>query len=407
MSSISFAGRDEAPSAVTVDRRLNRRPSEHSSPAPAVPRWFHLVAGLFVVATLLYSAFLPRRFPLLIAEDGILEWLTVTLFVAAGALALRRAIVERRPFDALIGLFCLVVAGEEMSWGQRLLGLTPPEYFLANNWQQEINLHNMTQRPRKLFSGVLLAFGVLMPLAWRWSPTRRLMDRVGATPPMLALVPWVLAAVLFTQWDPNKVSSEWAECLAGGVFLAWTWRTGTPGSARRWRAPMVAMATALLLTIVSTARGEGGSAVLACVDAELAALADDVVAGDAATDRLREAHRIDKMIWQAHEHGELAVDRASRFRQVDCEVEQSDGGADGGKLTAEQRRRYAVDPWGVAYWVAVREGEEGRELMLYSFGPNRRRDLSAGAAAGDDIVRIMEFPRALESAGDVARPTGR
>jgi hypothetical protein len=43
------------------------------------------------------------------------------------------------------------------------------------------------------------------------------------------------------------------------------------------------------------------------------------------------------------------------------------------------RRRYAIDPWGTAYWIRYTSG--GKRLTVYSFGPNRRRD-----EGGDDIV---------------------
>ena len=344
------------------------------------------MAGTFVALAWLYAATIPRQLPLLTGEDGILEWLTVALYATAGVVALRTAVLQRRPFDALIGLFCLVVAGEEMSWGQRLIGFTPPEYFLEANAQQEFNLHNFSRRPRKLFSLVLIGFAVAMPLARLWRPTRRLMDRIGATPPAAALIPWALAAVLLTQWDPRKVTSEWAETLSGAVFLAWTWRTTAASGARRWRALLGAAVASLVLTAVSVAQrpGSGGMA-LACADAELAALLDDIVHGDAATARLHGARELDKMIWQAQEHGELRVDRAERFAQAGC--------GDSTDASAHQaRRRFAVDPWGVSYWVAVEQTPSSRRVSVYSFGPNRRRDITGGASAGDDIVRTTELP---------------
>jgi hypothetical protein len=43
----------------------------------------------------------------------------------------------------LTSIFCLVVAGEEISWGQRLFGLFPPDVFQEHNDQQELNLHNL------------------------------------------------------------------------------------------------------------------------------------------------------------------------------------------------------------------------------------------------------------------------
>ena len=43
---------------------------------------------------------------------------------------------------AAITLCLFLVAGEEISWGQRLLGLETPEQIAASNTQGEFNLHN-------------------------------------------------------------------------------------------------------------------------------------------------------------------------------------------------------------------------------------------------------------------------
>ncbi len=43
---------------------------------------------------------------------------------------------------ASLGLF--FVSGDEISWGQRLLGISSPDYFTAENVQREINIHNLS-----------------------------------------------------------------------------------------------------------------------------------------------------------------------------------------------------------------------------------------------------------------------
>ena len=345
--------------------------------SPPVPRWFHFLALAWVVAALSYARFSPRAFPLVTAEDGLMEWLTVGLFATAGVAGIRRAIAERRVFDFLVALFCLFVAGEEFSWGQRLLGYTPPEFFLENNKQQEFNLHNMA-RPRKLFSAAMLGFGFLLPLAWRFRPARWLMERLGASAPPLALLPWALAAVLLTQWDPHKVTSEWAECLAGSIFFL-ALRRPSP-TTRRWLAPVgIAIATIALTGISSLQRG-GGATLARCATLEVEALLSDIASGRAATPALWSAERVDKQLWQASGHGEVDLQRARDFLAASCE-----GDAPG------TRRRFAVDPWGVSYWLAIHEAPGARRVIVYSLGPNRRLDGTPGAGAGDDIARVTEL----------------
>jgi len=71
---------------------------------------------------LLIGYFAPDHYQMLMQEDRPVEWTTVWLFLAAGVIGLRNSIRHRRIFDGLVALFCLFIAGEEISWGQRLLG---------------------------------------------------------------------------------------------------------------------------------------------------------------------------------------------------------------------------------------------------------------------------------------------
>jgi hypothetical protein len=349
----------------------------------------HLLVAAWVVLAEAYAWWWRARVPLVAAEDGVVEWLTAVLFAIAGVVFLREAIRGRRLFDLLVGAFCIFVAGEEVSWGQRLLGFTPPEYFLAHNGQQELNLHNMGH-PRAIFSALVLAYGVLLPLvgvlARRWRPLAALLDRIGASVPPLALVPWAIAIALLAQWDPRKTTSEFAECLAGLFFLAAARPRGSRGLARTgvW-----ALASAAVLTVVSEWR-VGDSARVACARSEAGALLADVASGDAATPRLLEGRTIDKQVWQAVRAGELRIDGARRYQSATC----------GGSDEDTPRRRYAVDPWGVAYGIAVRDDSSGPRLVLYSFGPNRRSD----GGVGDDIAVAAPLARVRESAGDVSLP---
>ena len=90
------------------------------------------------------------RFDLFVREDGLVEWITVAGLLAGGIVCFSRFkkfFAERSRWFLFVtfclGVFLLFSAGEEISWGQRILGIESPEYFQKNNTQHETNLHNL------------------------------------------------------------------------------------------------------------------------------------------------------------------------------------------------------------------------------------------------------------------------
>ena len=110
----------------------------------------------------------PRLAAIAQQEDRLLENLT-TAFLLLAALALLAVAARRQPwfptraFYLLAAAGCLFFAGEEISWGQRLLGFATPDFFLGFNRQNEISFHNYRPayefiRPNTLFNALTLVF---------------------------------------------------------------------------------------------------------------------------------------------------------------------------------------------------------------------------------------------------------
>jgi hypothetical protein len=356
----------------------------HDAPAAArypnadrVPVAYHVAACAYVAFCLWFAANRPDAYREAMQEDRLVEWASVVVFAAAGVAQLIRAARSRLPFDLLVALFLLFVAGEEMSWGQRLLGLTPPSYFLEHNTQQEMNLHNFGSvfgGPKGPFTLVLLGYAVLMPLVAFTGPGRSVLRRIGATPPPLASIPWFVAAVVLFMWYPVSFTGEWNELLAGSAFLV--------SSGLRTHA-LVAIAPAGLVTAFAlttwSARGRDDPARTVCASAELQAIADALQADVLGTSP---AHR---RVWTFVGEERVDVDSLRvRLAAVECRG----GGHDA-------RRQFAVDPWGTAYWMRITRGDILATVTIYSFGPNRRRDIDAAATrSGDDLFvrRTMRWP---------------
>lgn len=132
--------------------------------------WLPVVGAVVVAA----AALSRPVFLALVREDGPIEWLQFAAFLAASLfLALATFRLARRGdwvAAGLIGLGALGmfgIAGEEISWGQRLLGLETPEGLAAVNHQNELNVHNITSFPMQRIGNylqlVLGGAGLLLP----------------------------------------------------------------------------------------------------------------------------------------------------------------------------------------------------------------------------------------------------
>jgi len=86
---------------------------------------------------------------LIIREDGVIEYLTASflLFASIKLFFLFLKIFKKYSvFNFGLLSYSLVLFfgfGEEISWGQRIFGIQSPSFFSENNFQGEINIHNM------------------------------------------------------------------------------------------------------------------------------------------------------------------------------------------------------------------------------------------------------------------------
>lgn len=85
---------------------------------------------------------------------------------------------DLKPFPGLrpwLIAWCLGIGyflGEDMNWGQHLIGWQASDFFLEYNKEAETNLHNMSpvfnQWPRMVVRLWIFVAGFLVPLAWSW-----------------------------------------------------------------------------------------------------------------------------------------------------------------------------------------------------------------------------------------------
>lgn len=110
-----------------------------------------LVFGIYFA---LIKFFVSRgKYFWIIREDGPVEYATGIAYCLSCMVAISVAYEFYKKNDKTSGhLYFLLSSGffllfmEEISWGQRIFGVASPEFFVAHNEQQELNLHNFMTR---------------------------------------------------------------------------------------------------------------------------------------------------------------------------------------------------------------------------------------------------------------------
>src|SRR5688500_9926839 len=133
------------------------------------PWGMYVLLVLAPVAAVVHVA-APSLLERVAQEDGPIEYLQA-LAMLGGAILFFAVARRRRGRDAwalLFGVGLLLVAGEEISWGQRLFGISTPEGLESRNVQGEFNLHNVEgihQNVRALGMMVIVTLFIIVPLA--------------------------------------------------------------------------------------------------------------------------------------------------------------------------------------------------------------------------------------------------
>jgi len=202
-----------------------------------------LVAIILVIGFILFYTNLPA-FVIYVEEDGIVEWLTVLGLMLAFVVCVGRFFRLRKTrswwfLTVTLGLALLLFAasGEEISWGQRILGIKSSAFFEKNNSQHETNFHNLivdgVKVNKVVFSfGLIGAMGIyllIFPLAYRYKKGfRDFIDKSGIPLPRLYQVISILLLFVITELLHHE---KRAEILEAGITLLFFLIVRYPGNA--------------------------------------------------------------------------------------------------------------------------------------------------------------------------------
>jgi hypothetical protein len=354
-----------------------------------------IVANLFICGLPLLAAVLFNLHSDLyyrsVQEDEVLEWSTFWAFVSASvaygaaARSQRVRIGDLPWFLSGVALFCAFVAMEEISWGQRLFGYRPPSYFLENNFQQELNIHNIGGDRLRQWSymGIVIGYGIAMPVLWLAAPLRQLGERIGLVAPSPATIPAFAATATVYIAYPWTFSGEWSELMLGLAMLFTAMAHIDP----RVRARSIASACVATWALgAGTAQAWFQLAGSTADQLEGARVELRALRSDLAKARSYKECGIHKRVYSY-------VEKYEQQHLLDGEFAELVAAG----LPAE-RARFFLDPWNSPYWfkhVCAKDASR-RAILVYSFGPNRHRDSTRWEVIEDDLAGWVSRPEPVE-----------
>jgi len=197
-------------------------------------RWktgFYTALVLFTLWSIYLYVYNQPLLAWITREDSVSQSVSAICYLVAACIFFVEWIQGRFRNIFMLGyaLLFLAVGGEEISWGQRIIGVQTPEALMELNVQKETNLHNIDgihQHVRVIGLLVVLIIAVLMPLTERWIMSiRRLYSRLMIPIVPLWTLPLTILAFLFMAvprafWDkPVYTLDEIGELYLSLVFL--------------------------------------------------------------------------------------------------------------------------------------------------------------------------------------------
>ena len=182
-----------------------------------VTRTSNLLIAILVVIYIYVRAYQPALVGrMLYYEGGWLESIVPLLLLASAILIVLSARQRSGGSTKIVLWFCasvlLIVAMEEVSWGQHLFGWSTPEDWAQINRQRETNLHNLLNRYFGYIYGGGFALLTLFSLFSNWLKSR-LLQHSGMAEVAVLIRPREL--ICYTPWFAVAAMAS----LISGRFL--------------------------------------------------------------------------------------------------------------------------------------------------------------------------------------------
>ena len=174
----------------------------------------------------------PVNFTLFITEDHFAEYGTSVSFGLAGIILLILSLAPgpkiRRVVWMFIGITSLVIAAEEISWGQRIFNIETPAALGEQNLQNEISIHNLvafkssTLNLHNYAAYLILSYLFISLTVLALKPRlAKTLTNIGIPLIPIRLFPVFLLAPYFFIFHPLAKNGELGELFLGITVLIW------------------------------------------------------------------------------------------------------------------------------------------------------------------------------------------
>ena len=137
----------DKPSELPTSRRENFGAGDNPTISARVAQICYLLVCLQILFFCYFSLANWNSYYLIILEDSWVEYLTAAMFLLASAGLFAAALINRRLLPRCVyvlgGMMMMFFGGEEISWGQRIIGFETPDFLVDLNYQSEFNIHNI------------------------------------------------------------------------------------------------------------------------------------------------------------------------------------------------------------------------------------------------------------------------
>lgn len=164
-------------------------------------------------------------------EDGVLESLSaIFYFSAAGifAFGFKNKFAPLRFWCLFFAVLMFMVGGEEISWGQRIFGITTPTSLEAVNVQNEFNIHNIDgihQHVRMLGVAFVGLFCFLIPISNHFSQKMKQFYTQWGVPLFPLSAAWLVVLSILFMVIPRAINLPEIFVLdeIGEFLLSFAW----------------------------------------------------------------------------------------------------------------------------------------------------------------------------------------